>query len=104
MLTNLTIKGVSMGYPHQGPSFWDPPGSRPPMHGTVFGPGGTGPGYDASIKLGVDGTPKQGHILINDSFQQSEHPNSKQFDKFHDHYGPGMDPQNRGAYRGPGSR
>ncbi len=39
MLTNLTIKGVSMGYPHQGPSFWDPPGSRPPMHGTVFGPG-----------------------------------------------------------------
>lgn len=63
-----------MGYNNPGPSNWFPPGSHPPVHGTVFGPNGQGPGYDAAMKIGNSGTPMEGHLLISDTFC---YPNKK---------------------------
>lgn len=60
-----------MGYPSNRPSDWYPPGNRPPVHATLFGPNGEGPGRDISVKFGQDGTSKQGHTLISDNYQNA---------------------------------
>lgn len=91
-----------MGYPSNRPSDWYPPGNRPPVHATLFGPNGEGPGRDISVKFGQDGTSKQGHTLISDNYQNAYEQNNKPFGARHNHYGPNFEPVDRGAYRGPG--
>lgn len=67
-----------------GESNWEPSGSRPPYAG-VWADSPGGPERIVSFKIGRDGTPREGHILIRSGDYINDHEG---FDDYHDHYGP----------------
>jgi len=85
----------------QNPSNWYPPGSQPPMYGYGFDQGEKGYGKPLSMKTGNSGTPVDGHNLISGNINHAADPNSKQFDRNHDHFFPGAPHgTDRGFYNG----